>query len=89
MTLEETDQTVQKEPVLFKLEQYPELRNYVNETILAVTDGLKDANESSPLMKYTARCAQIQFDLPKGIYGSAGIITNTSFTVELYENENK
>jgi hypothetical protein len=73
----------EKEQLLIKLEQYPELRDYVNQTILAVTDGIQDANESSPLMKYTGKCDSIQFDLPKVIVGSNGIIINTSFTVLL------
>ena len=80
-------ETENKEQVPFKLEQYPELRAYVNETILAVTDGLKDANESSPLMNYRARCGSIQFDLPKGTIN--GVIVNTSFIIDLGEKSDR
>ena len=79
----------EKEQAPIKLEQYPELRDYVNETILAVTDGLKDANESSPLMKYHAQCHSIEFNLPKQVFGTNGIITATSFVVELIEKSDK
>jgi len=84
----ETEQKEQ-EQVPFKLEQYPELRAFVNETIVAVTDGLKDANESSPLMKYNATCGSIEFNLPKAIVGSNGIIISTSFIVDLREKSDR